>query len=62
MELDTRSVEQCDPLFRPLEENWLCLSLKRLSFLSDHSSGWKEVATIQGAAWEDTAANSTFNL
>lgn len=31
-------------------------------FLSDHSSGWKEVATVQGAAWEDTTANPTLNL
>lgn len=56
------SVEQCNPLFSPPEQNQLCLPLKCLSFLLDHSSGWKEVATVQGAAWEDTAANPTFNL
>lgn len=62
MKLGTGSIEQCNPLFSPLEQNQLCLPLKCLSFLLDHSSGWKEVATVQGAAWEDTAANPTFNL
>lgn len=56
------SVEQWHPLFSPRDLSRWCLPLECLSFLSDHSSGWKEVATIQGAAWEDTAANPTFNL
>lgn len=62
MKLGTGWVEQHNPLFSPLEQNQLCLPLKSLSLLLDHSSGWKEVATVQGAAWEDTAANPTFNL
>lgn len=28
----------------------------------DHSSGWQEAATVQGAVWEDTAAHATLNL